>query len=94
MIPGNRLSEGTPILFDLLWSIGFIVAKLGMSHAEPMTFLSLRFLITICFLTPLVWWYHTPWPSNLSDWLHASIVGLLAQGVTWVVYSFLQKVIS
>ena len=49
MIPGNRLSEGTPILFDLLWSIGFIVAELGMSHAEPMTFLSLRFLIAICF---------------------------------------------
>ncbi len=36
--------------------------KLGMPHAEPMTFLSLRFLIAISFLMPLVWWYHAPWP--------------------------------
>ena len=49
MIPGNLLSKGTPILFVLLWSTGFIGAKLGMPHAEPMTFLSLRFLIAICF---------------------------------------------
>ena len=80
MIPGNLLSKGTPILFVVLWSTGFIGAKLGMPHAEPMTFLSLRFLIAICFLVPLVWWYQAPWPSNLSDWLHASTVGLLVHG--------------
>ena len=45
-----------------------------------MTFLSLRFLIAICFLLPLVWWYQAPWPSNLSGLLHASIVGLLFLG--------------
>ncbi|MEC8284275.1 MAG: EamA family transporter, partial [SAR324 cluster bacterium] len=80
MIPGNLLSKGSPILFVLLWSTGFIGAKLGIPHAEPMTFLSLRFLIAICFLLPLVWWYHAPWPSNLSDWLHAGIVGFLVHG--------------
>jgi len=80
MIPGNLLSKGTPILFVLLWSTGFIGAKLGMPHAEPMTFLSLRFLIAIFFLVPLVCWFHAPWPSNPSDWLHAGIVGLLVHG--------------
>ena len=80
MILGNLLSKGTPILFVLLWSAGFIGAKLGMPHAEPMTFLSLRFLVAVCFLVPKVWWYHAPWPSNLSDWLHAGIVGLLVHG--------------
>ena len=30
---------------------------------------------------PLVWKYHVPWPSNLLDWLHASIVGLMVHGV-------------
>ena len=80
MIPGTLISKGVPILFVLLWSTGFIGANLGMPHAEPMTFLSLRFLIAICFLGPLVWWYNAPWPSNLSDWLHAGIVGVLVHG--------------
>ena len=80
MIPGTLISKGAPILFVLLWSTGFIGAKLGMPHAEPMTFLSLRFLIAICFLVPLVWWYNVNWPSNLSDWLRAGIVGLLVHG--------------
>ena len=80
MISGTLISKGAPILFVLLWSTGSIGAKLGMSHAEPMTFLSLRFLIAICFQVPLVWWYHAPWPTNLSDWLHAGIVGVLVHG--------------
>ena|GEM_PF-5403215 len=54
MIPGTLISKGALILFVLLWSTGSIGAKLGMSHAEPMTFLSLRFLIAICFQVPLV----------------------------------------
>ena len=53
MIPGNLLSKGTHTLFVLLMSTGFIGAKVGMPHAEPMTFLSLRFLIAICFPVPL-----------------------------------------
>ena len=90
MIPGNLLSKGTPILFVVLWSTGFIGAKLGMPHAEPMTFfLSLRFLIAICFLVPLVWWYQAPWPSNLSDWLHTSIVGLLVRRLPgWCIHRY------
>ena len=35
-----------PALFVLLWSTGFIGARLGMPHAEPMTFLALRFALT------------------------------------------------
>ena len=49
-----------PGIFVLLWSTGFIGAELGMPHAEPMTFLNLRFLIAICFLLPLIWWYQAP----------------------------------
>ena len=54
MIPGTLISKGVPILIILLWSTGFIGANLGMPHTEPMTFLSLRFLIAICFLGLLV----------------------------------------
>ena len=39
-----------PALFVLLWSTGFIGARLGMPHAEPMTFLTLRFALTAAVL--------------------------------------------
>ncbi len=34
-----------PLLFVVLWSSGFIGAKLGLPYAEPMTLLALRFAI-------------------------------------------------
>ena len=39
-----------PATFVLLWSTGFIGARLGMPHAEPMTFLALRFALTAAIL--------------------------------------------
>ena len=39
----NKLWLGAmPVMFVLLWSTGFIGAKLGLPYAEPMTFLALR----------------------------------------------------
>lgn len=43
-----------PLLFVLLWSTGFIGSKLGAADAEPFTFLSLRFLIVLALLLPVV----------------------------------------
>ena len=42
-----RVSPGIlfPGLFVVLWSTGFIGAKLGLPYAEPATFLVLRFLL-------------------------------------------------
>ena len=42
-----------PVIFLLLWSGGFSVAKLGISHAEPMSFLSLRYACVCALLAPL-----------------------------------------
>ena len=36
-----------PVIFLLLWSGGFPIAKLGISHAEPMSFLSLRYALVL-----------------------------------------------
>ena len=32
-----------PLLFILLWSSGYVVGKIGLSHAGPLSLLSLRF---------------------------------------------------
>ena len=53
-----------PALFVLLWSTGFIGAKLGLPYAEPFTFLELRFLCVLALLLPLCWLTKAPWPSR------------------------------
>ncbi len=70
-----------PGLFVLLWSTGFIGARLGMPHAEPMTFLALRFALTAgCLLAWALFW-HAPWPRRPRDWGHLAAAGLLMHGV-------------
>lgn len=65
----------------LLWSTGFIGARLGMPHAEPMTFLALRFGITAaCLAVGAVVW-GAPWPARVGDWGHLAVAGLLMHGI-------------
>jgi drug/metabolite transporter (DMT)-like permease len=68
-----------PAIFLLLWSGGFSVAKLGISHAEPLSFLALRYGCVCALLAPLVAILKPPVPSKLMDWVHLAIVGLLIQ---------------
>ncbi len=40
-----------PAVFVLIWSTGFIVARYGMPYAPPMTFLAVRYALSIaCFM--------------------------------------------
>jgi drug/metabolite transporter (DMT)-like permease len=43
-----------PIVFLLLWSAGFAIAKIGLQHAGPFTLLALRYTIAVLVLLPLV----------------------------------------
>jgi drug/metabolite transporter (DMT)-like permease len=52
-----------PAIFVLLWSSGFIGAKLGLPYAEPMTFLTVRFLLVLALLLPICWFSAARWPS-------------------------------
>src|SRR5688500_16284254 len=52
-----------PALFVVLWSTGFIGAKLGLPYADPIVFLELRFLFVLAILLPLCWLFRAPWPS-------------------------------
>lgn len=66
-----------PGLFVLLWSSGFIGAKLGLPYAEPLTFLSLRFACVLLIMLPLVLAMRAPWPASPRDALHIAIAGAL-----------------
>jgi drug/metabolite transporter (DMT)-like permease len=68
-----------PGLFVVLWSTGFIGAKLGLPYAEPFTFLSLRFLCVLAILLPLCWLLKARWP-NRQGIMHMAVAGALMQG--------------
>jgi drug/metabolite transporter (DMT)-like permease len=70
-----------PALFVLLWSTGFIGARLGLPHAEPMTFLSLRFAFTILLLGLAALAAGTRWPRRPVDWGHLAVAGFLMHAV-------------
>jgi len=65
-----------PAVFVLIWSTGFIVARFGMPHAPPSSFLAIRFALSIaCFL---LWIYFAKvrWPQTPREWFHLSITGI------------------
>jgi drug/metabolite transporter (DMT)-like permease len=68
-----------PALFVLLWSTGWIGAKLGLPYAEAFTFLELRFLLVVAILIPLCWLSKAAWP-RARDAAHIALAGLLMQG--------------
>ena len=79
-----------PLLFVFIWSTGFIVARLVAPHAEPLTFLMLRYALSIAVFTALAVSARAPWPSGLRAWLNAAVAGVLMQamylgGVFWSV---------
>src|SRR5450631_482001 len=68
-----------PWVFVLIWSTGFVVARVAMPHAPPMTFLTLRFGLSLaCFL---VWidLARARWPREPMQWVHLAVVGVLLQ---------------
>ncbi len=86
---GNSLwLRAMPLVFVLIWSTGFIVAKFGLPYAPALTFLVIRYLLSIaCFLV----WIRlsgAAWPKQRSQWLHLGVTGLLMHagylGGVWV----------
>lgn len=66
-----------PWVFVLIWSTGFIVARYGMPHAPPMSFLAVRYALSILCFLPWIVWAGVKWPASRAQWLHLSVVGVL-----------------
>lgn len=70
-----------PLLFVVLWSTGFIGAKLGLPHAEPLTFLLIRYALVIVLMGVIAVGMRAPWPADRRSWVHIGVSGLLVHGV-------------
>jgi drug/metabolite transporter (DMT)-like permease len=69
-----------PALFVFLWSSGFVATKAGLTAAEPMTFLSLRFALVVAIMLVVAAVQRASWPKTPADFGHTAIAGLLVQG--------------
>ena len=76
-----RFSRAFPLIFVLLWSTGFIGARLGLPHAEPLTFLLVRYIAVIGGMTLVALATRAPWPGTPKAWFHIGVAGLLLHGV-------------
>ena len=83
MVDANRRSlapaliRATPWVFVLIWSTGFVVARFAMPHAPPLTFLSLRYALSlVCFGVWIVL-ARVEWPREGAQWGHLAVVGML-----------------
>lgn len=73
----NAWIRAMPLVFVLIWSTGFIVARYGMPHAPPMKFLAIRFGLSIACFLPWIVWAKVPWPQTRAQWLHLGATGVL-----------------
>src|SRR5690606_28834265 len=75
------LTRLPPLLFVLLWSTGFIGAKFGLPYAEPLTFLSSRYVLVIALMSLLALAMRAPWPASPREALHIGVTGVLVQAL-------------
>ncbi len=76
--PGSRLSVLAPAFFVVLWSTGFVVAREGVRYADPMTLVTLRFVIAAVVLVAISVVAGARRPTR-REALHCIVVGLLLQ---------------
>ncbi|MBP7565110.1 MAG: DMT family transporter [Burkholderiaceae bacterium] len=73
----DTLALAMPIVFVLIWSTGFVVARYGMPHSPPLKFLAMRYALSVaCFA---IWAVasRAAWPVGRSQWLHLAVTGVL-----------------
>ncbi|MGZ5038483.1 MAG: DMT family transporter [Usitatibacter sp.] len=78
-------------LFVLIWASGFIVARLASSHADPLSFLCLRYVLSIAIFVAASLALRVSWPRDARAWRDALVAGMLIHGtylggVFWAVF--------
>ncbi len=68
-----------PVVFVLIWSTGFIVARYGMPHAPPFSFLEMRYALSALCLLAWALAARAAWPRERVQWGHLAVTGVLMQ---------------
>jgi drug/metabolite transporter (DMT)-like permease len=73
----RALVGAMPWVFVLIWSTGFVVARYGMPHAPPLSFLSWRYALSLLAFALWIALARAPWPQDRSQWAHLAVTGCL-----------------
>lgn len=73
----DALIRAMPVVFVLIWSTGFIVARYGMPHAPPMKFLAMRYLLSVVCFAVWAWLARAALPTARAQWGHLAVTGVL-----------------
>jgi drug/metabolite transporter (DMT)-like permease len=65
-------------IFVLIWSTGFVIARIAMPYVEPATFLFWRFAGVLIVTAALSFFWPITWP-NRTQFLHIGVAGFLLQ---------------
>jgi drug/metabolite transporter (DMT)-like permease len=65
----------------ILWSSGFIVARLVGPYVEPLAFVAARNAGVVVVLAPVAFLLRRSWPGTGTAWAHLLFAGALNQGV-------------
>lgn len=71
------LVRAMPVVFVLIWSTGFIVARFGMPNSPPMKFLALRYFLSFVLFGAWAVLARVPLPSDRRQVGHLAVTGVL-----------------
>ena len=66
-----------PVLFVLIWSTGFIVARYGMPYAPPLKFLLVRYALSVLCFGVWALLAKAIFPARRAQWAHLAVTGVL-----------------
>ena len=79
-MPNKLFLASIPAVFVLLWSTGWVVARYAAPHADPLTFLSVRYIAAFVCIAIFALVVRAPWPKNRSALIHTLLSGALIHG--------------
>ncbi|MEM6461150.1 MAG: DMT family transporter [Pseudomonadota bacterium] len=79
-----------PVIFVLIWSTGWIMARTAAPYADPLTFLAVRYSLAAIALLVICLAVRAAWPKTGIQWAHAVFSGVLLHavylgGVWWAI---------
>jgi drug/metabolite transporter (DMT)-like permease len=73
----GALLRAMPAVFVLIWSTGFIVARFGMPHSPPLSFLAIRYALSVLCFGVWIVLARPAWPRDRRQAFHLAVTGVL-----------------
>ncbi|HET6158441.1 MAG TPA: DMT family transporter [Dongiaceae bacterium] len=77
----SGLARVAPAIFVLLWATGFLIAKLGVPYAQPITILAMRFVLAAIMMASVALLTRAPWPRSWRRIGHIATIGVLLHAI-------------